>query len=82
MDQMCLAQAHPTINEQGVVQLTRDGGHVHGRGTGHAVGRAFDQGIKSECTVEPGAKTSACRNIGLHHRVQHQLRLGQGAKSI
>ena len=61
MNQMGLAQAHAPINKQGVVQMPRHGGHMHGRSTRHAVGRAFNKGLKSERRVE-----SVFAAIGLH----------------
>ena len=52
MHQMGFAQAHPAVNEQGVVELTRHIGHMHGGGAGHAVGRALHQRVKAQAAVE------------------------------
>jgi hypothetical protein len=50
--QMRLAQTHTTINEQWVVELTRNGGHVHGRCTSHSVGGTFNQRLKGKSRIE------------------------------
>jgi len=50
--QMGLAQAHTTVDEKRVVQMTRHARHMHGRSARHAVGTALDQGIKSQCAVK------------------------------
>jgi hypothetical protein len=40
----------------GLYRWPGHGGHVHGRGAGHAVGRALDQGVEGQRGVEPVAQ--------------------------
>ena len=65
MDQVGLAQADPAIDEQRVVELPDAAGHMHGRRPAHAIGRAFDQGLKGQCRIEPGLDARG-RFIGGH----------------
>ena len=53
MHQVGLAQADATVDEKRVVQMPGHARHMHGRSAGHAVGRAFNQGVKSKRRVEP-----------------------------
>ena len=69
VDQMGFAQSHATVDEQGVVELARDGGHVHGCGAGHAIGRPLYQGVKGQRAVKAGFK--AVGGLGVSHGLGH-----------
>ena len=66
---MGFAQTHTTVDEQGVVELTRDRGHVHGCGAGHAVGRTLHQRVKGQRAVE--ARFKAIGGLGVGHGLGH-----------
>ena len=52
MHQVGLTQTHATVDEKRVVKVAGHGGYMHGCSAGHAVGRAFHQGVKSEGRVQ------------------------------
>ena len=51
--QMGLAQTDATVNKQGVVHLAGCACHMHGGGSRHPVGLAFDQCVKGQSRVQP-----------------------------
>ena len=60
MDQMGFAQAHPTVNKQGVVKLPWHGRHMHRSGTRHPVSRTLDQTVERQSRIEPIARSGGC----------------------
>ena len=62
--QVRFAQADAAVDEQRVVKLAQAVSHMQRGGASHAVGRAFDQGVKGQRRVEPVFKNGLGRVFG------------------
>ena len=59
--QMGLTQTNTAIDEERVVQVAWHARHMHGRGARHAVGTAFNQGVKGQRRIEPTLQVACAR---------------------